>query len=60
VPFEQSRDGSISIDESSEVRLLDFGNRLSHGVNQPRKAFYVGLLRFGLDYYLTVSREESS
>jgi hypothetical protein len=31
--FEEGHDGSISIDESSKVGLLDFGNRLSHGVN---------------------------
>ena len=33
VAFEQGHDGSVSVDESSKVGLVDFGNRLSHGVN---------------------------
>ena len=33
VALEEGHDGSISIDKSSKVCLLDFGNRLSHGVN---------------------------
>jgi hypothetical protein len=64
VAFEEGHDGSVSIDESSKVGLVDFGNRLSHGVNHVcdkcRTPVQGGLLRFGLDYYLTVSREESS
>jgi hypothetical protein len=39
VSFEQSHDGAISIDESSKVSLVDFGNRLSHGVNHAQKEF---------------------
>ena len=33
VALEEGHDGSISINESSKIGLLDFGNRLSHGVN---------------------------
>ena len=33
VTFEEGHDGPISINKSSKIRLLDFGNRLSHGVN---------------------------
>src|SRR5216683_7956608 len=31
--FDEGHHGSVSIDESSKVGLVDFGNRLSHGVN---------------------------
>ena len=36
VALDEGHDGSVSIDESSKVRLVDFGNRLSHGVNHAR------------------------
>jgi hypothetical protein len=33
VAFEEGHDGAVSIEETCKVGFVDFGNRLSHGVN---------------------------